>query len=532
MFSKRAFPAILLIAAVLAAACGTPSASPAASVASAAEPQSGGTLRLAIEQENAAYHPCAATASFSAIFVNNTMFDTLLRRDPKGNFIPIVADSVTSDTEGKVWTAKIKTGIQFHDGTPLNAGTVKAILDEVRATTCFSSGTWAVIEKVEAPDATTVAVTLKTPSTWFIYQLSTLLLFKPGLQEQWGKDFGQHPMGTGPFKFVQWDRDQQLIVERNPNYWQKDAKGKQLPYLDKIIFRPITSADTRLASLRSGDLDTIMASDPALLSRADTLGFTVNFLSANSGLMWYLNGSNPPTNDARVRRGLAYATDKAAVVAVAGGGDKYTQVMSQFYSPSSAYFSKKVDDAAPKKDLTKARAELQSYINDPTRSDKKPVGTPISITIYSRNLQQAVAMDQVQQAQWKEAGVDVQVKTTVEATFLDDVRKGDYQAALFNFGDNDPYNQLAVFLPESGSRYFSKYNHPTLTEKLKVIRQTPNEKVAPLLEDAWLFLVQEMPVIPLSGNFMGMVSNKTVQNGPFILGGFNSDFKAVWMTKP
>src|SRR5205823_1856618 len=112
----------------------------------------------------------------------------------------------------------------------------------------------------------------------------------------------------------------------------------------------------------------------------------------------------------------------------------------------------------------------------------------------------------------------------VEATFLDEVRAARYQAALFNFGDNDPYNQLAVFLPESGSRFFSKYSNPILSQKLAVIRQTTNEKVPPLLEDVWLFLIQEMPVIPLSGNYMGMASNKNVQNGPFILGGFNSDF--------
>jgi peptide/nickel transport system substrate-binding protein len=531
-FSSRPILSVLAAAAVLVSACAgttTPSASP--TTAAAPEPQSGGTLRLAIEQENAAYHPCAATASFSAIFVNNAIFDSLMRKDAKGVYQPLVADSVTPDAEGKVWTVKLKTGVVYHDGVPLTATTVKATIDELRATTCFSAAAWASVDKVEAPDATTVLVTLKAGNVWFTQTLSQFLLFKPGLQEQFGRDFGSRPVGTGPFKFVQWDRDQQLIVERNPNYWRKDDKGKQLPYLDKIIFRPISNADTRLASIRSGDLDTIMSSDPAILKRADELGLTVNFLTANSGLMWIFNGSKAPTSDARVRRAFAYATDKAALVAVGGGGDKYSQVMSQWYSPNSSFFSKKVDDAWPKKDLTKAKAEMDSYINDPTRNDKKPVGSPVSIALYSRNLQQAIAMDQVTQDQWKALGADVQVKTAVEATFLDDVRKGNFDVALFNFGDNDPYTQLAVFLPESGSRYFTKYDDAALKQKIAVVQKTPQDRVQPVLEDVWMYIIQQTPIIPIAGNFMGMASNKNVQNGPFIYGGFNSDFATVWMAK-
>jgi peptide/nickel transport system substrate-binding protein len=531
-FSSRWLPALIAATSILVSACAgstTPTTSPSA--AAAEQPQRGGTLRLAIEQENAAYHPCAATASFSATFVNSALFDQLMRKDAKGNYQPTVADAITPDADGKVWTVKLKTGIVYHDGTPLNASTVKATIDELRATTCFSAAAWASVEKVEAPDPTTVVVTLKAGNVWFTQTLSTFLLFKPGLQEQFGKDFGAHPMGSGPFKFVQWDRDQQLTVERNPNYWRKNDKGQQLPYLDRIIFRPIANADTRLASVRSGDLDTIMSSDPALLKRADELSLTVNFLTANSGLMWIFNGSKPPTNDARVRRAFAYATDKAALVAVAGGGDKYSQVMSQWYSPSSAFFSKKVDDAWPKRDLTKAKAEMDKYVNDPNRNDRKPVGSPVTIALYSRNLQQATAFDQVTQDQWKALGSDVQVKTAVEATFLDDVRKGAFDVALFNFGDNDPYTQLAVFLPESGSRYFTKYDDPTLKQKIAVVQKTPQDRVAPVLEDVWMYIIQEMPIIPVAGNFMGMASNKNVRNGPFIYGGFNSDFATVWMAK-
>jgi peptide/nickel transport system substrate-binding protein len=247
--------------------------------------------------------------------------------------------------------------------------------------------------------------------------------------------------------------------------------------------------------------------------------------------MWIFNGSQAPTNDERVRRAFAYATDKSAIAAVSGGGDKYTQVMSQWYSPASSFFSKKVDDAWPRKDLTKARAELQAYMNDPSRSDKKAVGSPVTVTLYSRNLQQAQSIDQVTQDQWKQIGADVQVKTSVEATFLDDVRKGAFDVALFNFGDNDPYTQLAVFLPESGARYFTKYDDVALKAKIAVVQKTSQDKVQPVLEDVWTYLITKMPIVPLAGNYMGLASNSNVKNGPFVVGGFNSNFSEVWMAK-
>jgi ABC-type transport system substrate-binding protein len=204
--------------------------------------------------------------------------------------------------------------------------------------------------------------------------------------------------------------------------------------------------------------------------------------------------------------------------------------MSQWYAPTSSFFSQKVEAAWPKLDLNKAKAELQSYVDDPKRNDQKPAGAPVAITLYSRNLQQATAMAQVTQQQWKATGAEVQVKSVVEATFLDDVRKGDYDVCLFNFGDNDPYTQLQVFLPESGARYFSKYDDPVLKQKIAVVQTTPPDKVAPVLEDVWMYLIQQVPVIPLSGNFMGMATNKNVQNGPYILSLFLTDWSAVWIS--
>src|SRR5262249_15142095 len=270
---KRLYRAItsgVAVAALLLSACVPSPAAPAASGGGgASDPKTGKTLRVALEPESAAYQPWISTASFSASFINVALYDSLLQRDAKGQYQPFVADSLTPDSDGKVWTAKLKKGIAYHDGTPLNAASVKATIEELRVPSCFSSGAWANVAQVDTPDDSTVVVTLKDPNIWFTQTLGTMLLFKPGLQEQYGKDAGAHPVGRGPFKLSSWDRDQQLVVERNPNYWRKDAAGRQLPYLDKIIFRPIPNADTRLASIRSGDLDVIMSTDPATLSKAD-----------------------------------------------------------------------------------------------------------------------------------------------------------------------------------------------------------------------------------------------------------------------
>jgi 4-phytase/acid phosphatase/peptide/nickel transport system substrate-binding protein len=194
----------------------------------------------------------------SANMVAATIFETLTGRDASGKAIPRLALSWTHSDDYKTWTYKLRPNVKFHDGTPFNAQAVKWNFDRQKdpANKCRCAFYIAFINKVEVIDDLTVTYRLNDPSTMLPEIMSpptsNNVVQSPAAVAAKGDDYNRNPVGTGPFMLKSWTAGDRIVVERNPNYWNPGH-----PKLDRIAFKPLPDAQSRFASLQSGEVDIV-----------------------------------------------------------------------------------------------------------------------------------------------------------------------------------------------------------------------------------------------------------------------------------
>jgi peptide/nickel transport system substrate-binding protein len=402
----------------------------------------------------------------------------------------VLAESIEPSEDYSSFTVTLREGVNWSDGTPLTAGDVKTLFD----TYVFSegstlSGNVASIESTDAPDDRTVVFNLSTPQAPFPVNLANIPIYKPveGLEQT------SIPIGTGPFTLDTWEPGVRTVLKKNPGYWGTDADGVQLPYLDQIDVVAIASGDTRLNSIESGDVDIAMSTD-AITSAAMEERSTAYSVELNAGDGLFFNASSAPTDDVRVRRGLAYATDKEAMLAAVGGGDPrvgHFVEASDWYTPEAA-------EATPGYDQDAARELLDEYINDPARSDGLPVGTPLAIDITV--LQGAITAESfgaVAQQQWGDVGVEVTVTPKDQSTLIGDAISGNFNVNYFAWATPHPYSLLVRNYgpwPETPSNY-THFNSEELFGIVDEMATADSEQMDALIDEANMVIADGVPIV-------------------------------------
>ena len=210
---------------------------------------------------------CFANAlTGDALGATRMVYESLVERDSRGNFIPHLASKWASSEGGKVWTFTLRPNIKYSNGEEFNAASVKQNLDVGRGLTSapgFNSryastgiGINANILTVDAVDNLTVKITLERPDNDFLglmYRAGRYVMRAPA-QIADPNTCATNGIGTGPFKIQSYNPNE-LVVVRNANYWRKDAAGEQLPYLNQITVVVVKEASQRAAALRRGNLD-------------------------------------------------------------------------------------------------------------------------------------------------------------------------------------------------------------------------------------------------------------------------------------
>lgn len=246
------------------------------------------------------------------------VFESLYTYKP-GNteVVPLLADGMPEiSDEGKVYTIKLKQGIQFHDGTPFNADAVKYTIERQltgdKTEMPYADFTFGMVESVEAKDDYTVVITLKEPVAPFVANLAMGLaapIVSPTAEQKYGAAFSENPVGTGPFIFESWEKDQQIVLRRNPNYWNKEA----MPKVDKVIFRVIKESNLRVDALLKGEIDAMDGISPVDIPR---LQEGANLITAAGMNISYLGFrvDRPPFDKPEVRKAIIQLIDREAVV--------------------------------------------------------------------------------------------------------------------------------------------------------------------------------------------------------------------------
>ncbi len=262
-------------------------------------------------------HVATATNDFR-ILVN--LYEGLVRfKSGTLQVEPALAESWTASDDGKTYTFKLRQGVKFHDGSVLDAEAVKFNFDRMldKNHPFYNTGpfplsfNFAAVDTVTAIDTQTVQFVLKEPFAPFLSNLAypTGLIVSPAAVKQYGKDYGRHPSGTGPFKFAEWQSNQRVVLERNPDY--RDGA----PALEAVVFRPITDANTRVAEMMAGGIDVMVEVPPDNLA---TFTADQNFaVSEQVGPhVWFaiLNTKEGPFKDKQVRQAANYAVNKQGLV--------------------------------------------------------------------------------------------------------------------------------------------------------------------------------------------------------------------------
>ncbi|QEI09035.1 glutathione ABC transporter substrate-binding protein GsiB [Pigmentiphaga aceris] len=253
--------------------------------------------------------------------VTKSFYEGLFEFDKDLKIRPALAESYEVSPDGIVYTFKLRQGVKFHDGTDFNAEAVKFVLDRVTnpENKLPRANQFRPISKVDVVDAHTVRITLKEPFSPFLNALAhgSAAMISPTALKKWGnKDIAFHPVGTGPFEFVEWKQTDFVKVKKFDGYWKKGY-----PKVDSITWKPVPENGTRMAMLQTGEAH-FVSSVPAETATALKNNPKLNLTAADSIIVRYIsmNTMQKPFDDIRVRQAVNYAINRDALVKVAFGG--------------------------------------------------------------------------------------------------------------------------------------------------------------------------------------------------------------------
>jgi len=487
-----------LVAGLILTACGSEERGYAdnAPPADPGPPQYGGHISVALEGETNNWLPGTGNmVAPAALTVAVALFDPLVRIDHEGRYRPFLAESIEPNETYDIWTMRLRPGVTFHDGTPLNAEAIKWNFDNLhKRPGSVTLGSIRDVDRVEIVDELTVEYHL----TKTMVPFPDLLTRAPGWPvsptavQRFGADAGMNPVGTGPFMLESWRRDDRLVLRRNENYWQEGQ-----PYLDGITFRPLPDEDARMASLMSRDMDVIQTLRQHIVDRLRrTTGIHLYEQIGDSSGSAIFNTRRPPVDDARIRRSLAYALDPEALVDVLGGRG-ITPVQTQYFNQENPWYSERVAEMWPRNDPERAIELMQEYMNDPNRSDGRAVGEPVSIELLCLPEQSLIDLSQMYQAFWRGVGYDVRLRQVEQATQVQSAIAGDYMVSCWRSGnEQDPYIILSSDFgpPDQQPLNYTNFTHPELDDLIDALGSEPEfEKRYAIAEQIMMLFAREVP---------------------------------------
>lgn len=432
-----------------------------------ATPIDGGSLVFGLEAETDGWNPIVNRWAGSGHYVASALFDPLATIDADGNTVPYLAESITPNDDATVWTITVRDGVTFHDGSPLTSEAVKANLDGHQGS-ILTAKAIAAIESTEIVDDRTVEVTMNEPWVSFPYTLTTQIGYMIPAAAVTDPASSDNPVGTGPFQFDSWDKNNKLIAQRYASYWQA---GK--PHLDRIEFRPIPDSQQRYDELTAGELDmmhTIAVPDIVALRTSD---FKMVEVANGEEAFLALNTQKPPFDRREARLAVAHATDVDRFLAETGRDAVAVPARGAFAPGAIGY---REDNAYPGYDLDKAKQYAAEY--------EAATGQPLSFVYTGASYLDALRAQQSLQAMWAEAGIEVEVQTIPQEQQILDAALGNYQAIDFrNFGSIDPDGDLvwwhsrSIGEPGGVSLNFPRFGDPEIDAALLEARATDDEGV-------------------------------------------------------
>src|SRR3954471_5896681 len=451
--------------------------------------QAESTLRIGLAEDPDILDPTMAR-TYAGRIVFAAFCDKLFDIDEKLNIVPQLALSYSTSDDGKEVAIKLRPGVKFHDGEPLDAEAAKFSFERhLTFPGSFRKPELAAVERIEVVDPLTVKLVLKNPYSPLIAQLTDRagMMVSPKAAKEAGDKFGLKPVCAGPYKFVERVQQDRIVVEKFADYWDKDKL-----HIDRITYLPIVDSTVRLANLRSGGLDLIerlnatdikeVRSDSRLkLSTALELGYLGITLNIANGE----KSKGPLGQHAKVRQALELSIDRDALNQVVFNGEFVPG--NQWVSPESSYYQKSLP--IPKRDVAKAKALIK----------EAGVTTPIVVDFMVPQGAENKAVSEVVQAMAAEAGFDMKIRVTEFATSLKQAEQGEYQMYFIGWsGRTDPDGNIYIFEKTKQPQNVTGFTNPDVDKALDDARLTSDvAKRKASYEIAAKLLLADNPIIYL-----------------------------------
>ena len=453
--------------------------------------------------------------------VRTLMFNTLVKKDEKFDYVGDLASDIKRSDDGLTYTFALRDGVKFHNGQTLSSADVKYTLDLVFSSNfgksaSFYKGTGAekvsYIKSVEAPDARTVVVTLTEPWVGLLSNLVPIpMIPKDSYESQ-----KTHPLGTGPFKFVRYDNAQQVCdVEAFPEYWEG------APKLPSVRVRVISDMNALQAELQAGRVDiaplpTSLSPDAVKRLEGDPNLQVKVFNGSNVNLLT-INTASPPLDNVKVRQAIAYAIDRENLIKnlLLGLGKIAHSIIpeeSWAYSPGQTY---SYDPARAKQLLDEAGFRDPDGDGPRMRFDKPVVfklsGSSVAGRQYAGVIQNSL----------KEVGIPVDIQTAEQNTFLDELKRGNFQISYSQWvgGNQDPIFYKDLFASSEiptetrSARNRSRYSNKELDALLnEAVNTYDRQKARELYVKIQEIVSRDVPVFPLWYQSNIVIARKNVQN--------------------
>jgi peptide/nickel transport system substrate-binding protein len=453
--------------------------------------------------------------------VRTLIFNTLVKKNEKFDYTGELASDIKRSDDGLTYTFTLQDGVKFHDGRALSSADVKYTLDLLFSSNFAKSASFyegegqnkhSYIKSVEAPDARTIVVTLIKP---WIGLLSNLVPV-PIIPRDSYESQKEHPLGSGPFKFIRYDNAQQVCdLEAFPDYWEG------APKLQNVRVRVISDMNALQAELQSGRVDiapmpTSLSPDAVKRLEQDP-NLQVKVFSGSNVRLLTLNTQSPPLDNVKVRQAIAYAIDRESLIKnlLLGFGkiahsiipeESWAYSAGQTYSYDPARAKKLLDEAGfPDPDGDGPRMRFQKPIS------YKLAGTNIAGRQYAGVIQNSL----------KEIGVPVEIETPEQNTLFDELRRGNFQIAYSQWvgGNQDPIFYKDLFASSEiptqtrPSRNRSRYSNKELDALLdEAVNTFDRQRGRELYQKIQAIVSRDVPVILMWYESNIVIAKKNVQN--------------------
>lgn len=516
-------------------------------------------FNLNISQGIETLEPVMSNSSFSIWGVQQIM-EGLVEFDKEKTIIPCIAKSWKISEDGITYTFNLRSDVMFHDddcfkstngkGRKVIAYDFKYCLERVNNPKSKTRGMWVYRDKIKgakdysegkandisgikAINDTTLTIELNNAFSPFLSLLTMTygFVYPKEAVEHYGETFGNHPIGTGPFKFNHWSIDKELVLDKNPAYWEKDSKGGTLPYLDGVKITFTQSSETEFLDFQNGKYDfhqpssetfDVITDETGKLKDADTKNFSLVkqpwlqtvFLGMMQSPELPGGKTGPFPGNKKLREALNYAIDKEKIVKFVLKNRGKPAVNGPI-PPGMPGFNPEIKGYTY--DINKAKELLK----EAGYSDGKNL--KLVLVCGNEEIQRSIAI--AIQEQLKSAGIEMQIEQLLQATLISKQENGEFPFWRASWGADyfDPENFMALFYsknitPNGPNRV--GYKNPKVDELYeKSLKETDNATRMKIYDEIQKIVIEDAAWLPLYYNEQIYLLSKNIDG--FYIDGLN-----------